>query len=135
MYLPTSLKPDEGSLQMELDVFRNHVSYSKPYITTIFDAFAYCLQNRNIFPLTLRCLQLALTAPVTSAASERSFSKLNLVKNLIRSTMGQERLQSLLILACERDLTDVIDLGDVTMKWANLARSGRLIRLLRKELD
>ena len=27
---PTSLKPDEGSLQVELDVFRNHVSNSKP---------------------------------------------------------------------------------------------------------
>ena len=126
---PTSLKPDEGSLQVELDVFRNHVSISKPYTTTSLDAFAYCLQYRNIFPLTLRCLQLALTAPVTSAASERSFSKLKLVRTLIRNTMGQERLQSFLILACEKDLTDVRDLEDVTTKWAERARSGCLIRL------
>ena len=30
--------------------------------------------------------------------------------------MGQERLQSVLILACEKDSIDVIDLEDVTMK-------------------
>ena len=29
--------------------------------------------------------------------------------------MVQERLQSFLILACEKDLTDLIDLEDVTM--------------------
>ena len=34
--------------------------------------------------------------------------------------MGQERLQSSLILACERDLTDVIDLEDVTMNIGGL---------------
>ena len=45
---------------------------------------------------------------MTSASSERSFSKLKLVKTLIRSTMGQERLQNLMTLACKKDITDRI---------------------------
>ena len=36
------------------------------------------------------------------------------------SIMVQERLQSFLILACEKDLTDLIDLEDVTMNSGDL---------------
>ena len=34
--------------------------------------------------------------------------------------MGQEILQSFLLLACEKDLTDVIDLKDATMNSGGL---------------
>ena len=34
--------------------------------------------------------------------------------------MVQERLQSFLILACEKDLTDIMDLEDVTMSSGDL---------------
>ena len=126
---PTSFKPDESSLEVELNVFRNNCSLSKPDITSIPDAFNYCLKYKNIFPLTLRCFKLTLTAPVTSASSERSFSKLKLIKTLIRSTMRQERLQNLMTLACEKDLTDQIDLEHIVTKWSKLPKSGRVIRL------
>ena len=36
------------------------------------------------------------------------------------SSMVQERLQSFLILACQKDLTDLLDLEDVTMKSSDL---------------
>ena len=36
------------------------------------------------------------------------------------SIMVQERLQSFLILACEKDVTDLIDLEDVTMSSGDL---------------
>ena len=39
--------------------------------------------------------------------------------------MVQERLQSFLILACEKDLTDLIDLKDVTMNSGDLRGSPR----------
>ena len=66
---------------------------------------------------------------MSSASSERSFSKLKFVKTLIRSTMGQERLQNLMILACEKDITDRIVLDHIVTKWAKLPKSGRLISL------
>ena len=44
---------------------------------------------------------LFLTIPVTVAAAERSFSKLKIIKNYLRSTMGAERLSGLAVLAIE----------------------------------
>ena len=108
---PTSVKPDEDSLEVELNVFRNPCSISKPNIASIPDAFNYCLEYKNLFPLTLRCF------------------KLKLVKTLIRSTIGQERLQNLMTLACEKDITDRIVLDHIVTKWAKLPKSGRLISL------
>ena len=41
------------------------------------------------------------------------------------SVMVQERLQSFLILACEKDLTGLIDLEDVTMNSGDLREGPR----------
>ena len=71
---------------IELQVFWNHCLASKQGIATIHDALNYCSKFKELFPLTLRCLKLVLTALVKSASSERSFSKLKLIKILIRST-------------------------------------------------
>ncbi|XP_008178502.1 uncharacterized protein LOC103307868 [Acyrthosiphon pisum] len=40
--------------------------------------------------------------PASSASTEQSFSKVKLVKSRLRSTIGQNRLESSLILSCER---------------------------------
>ena len=40
---------------------------------------------------------LFLTLPVTIASAERSFSKLRLIKNYLRSTMGQDGLRHLVL--------------------------------------
>jgi hypothetical protein len=49
--------------------------------------------------------------PVTVASAERSFSKLKLLKNYLRSTMTQDRLNGLAILCIEKKLLDEIDLN------------------------
>jgi hypothetical protein len=46
---------------------------------------------------------ILLTLPVTVAASERSFSKLKLIKNYLRSSVGQMRLSGLAVISIERD--------------------------------
>ena len=70
-----------------------------------------------------------LTVPVTSASAERSFSKLKLVKTVMRSVMNQGRLGELLTLACERDLTDTIDLDEIANPWSKLTKRGHLIKI------
>jgi len=50
-----------------------------------------------------------LTIPVMVASAERSFSKLKLLKSYLRSTMTQERLNDLAMIALEGDLLEKID--------------------------
>nr|CAI5844793.1 unnamed protein product [Callosobruchus analis] len=55
------------------------------------------------FPEVITACLLFLTPPVTTATAESSFSKLKLIKNYLRTSMGQERLSdiSLLSIAAE----------------------------------
>ena len=48
--------------------------------------------------------------PASNATSERSFSALRRVKTYLRSTMGQQRLNNLMVLHVHKDMTDAIDL-------------------------
>ena len=61
----------------------------------------------------MRLYKIALTIPVASASAERSFSVLKRVKTYLRSTMGQQRLNNLAILAIERDLSKSLDYDSV----------------------
>lgn len=53
----------------------------------------------RLFPNLAKLLTILLTLPVTNAEAERSFSVLKLVKTHLRSSMGQERLNGLALLA------------------------------------
>jgi len=52
-----------------------------------------------------------IAVPVTSAECERTFSKLALIKNKLRTSCGQERLEKLLFCSVERDIVQQIDTG------------------------
>lgn len=51
--------------------------------------------SRQFLPSIYLLLKIFLTIPVTSATAERSFSALRVIKNHLRSTMGEERLSGL----------------------------------------
>ncbi|KAK0139198.1 Zinc finger MYM-type protein 1 [Merluccius polli] len=61
---------------------------------------------------------LFLTRPVTVATAERSFSKLKLIKNYLRSTMGQERLSGLAMLSIENDRVRKLDIQRIVDEFA-----------------
>ena len=124
--LPESLQPDEDVLHVELTTFRDHCRANKPDIKTIAEAARCAKELQTIFPLTSKCYHLILTAPIT-ASSERSFSKLKLVKTVMRSVMKQERLKDFMTLGCERDLTDSINLDKLVDRWAELPKTRRII--------
>lgn len=70
--------------------------------------FFYRVFMRNglhtLFPNIYILLKLSLTLPVGSVSTERSFSKLKLIKTRLRSTMGNDRLEGLMIMSCENDI-------------------------------
>lgn len=64
------------------------------------------LKRLNCFPNATIAYRILLTIPVTVASAERSFSKLKLLKSYLRSTMTQERLSGLALIAIENDILE-----------------------------
>uniref|UniRef100_A0A8R7VDC5 HAT C-terminal dimerisation domain-containing protein n=1 Tax=Triticum urartu TaxID=4572 RepID=A0A8R7VDC5_TRIUA len=73
----------------------------------------------DCYPNVSIAYRILLTMPVTVASAERSFSKLKLLKNYLRSTMSQERLNGLAICCVEKDVLDNIDLDTVINDFAS----------------
>lgn len=64
---------------------------------------------------------------MTSVSTERSFSKLKLVKTKLRITMSEDRLESLMKITCEPDVN--IDTDNINNNFS------RKINLLNKVLQ
>ena len=98
---------------------------------TVHDAGKVAFDNKEVFPNVYRCYKLLLTAPVSVADIERSFSKMKIIKNYLRSTMTGEPLEDLIVLSTEKDLTDTIDLNEVLKSWAS--RKNRKLKIKFKQ--
>lgn len=73
-----------------------------------------------LFPNSLIALKILLTMPVTVASGERSFSKLKLIKDYLRSTMTQERLTNLATIAIEREIVEKLNYDQLINSFAKL---------------
>lgn len=74
----------------------------------------------DIYPNIQIALRIYLTLPVTVASCERSFSKLKLIKNYLRSKMGQERLTKLAIISIEHEEVKKLNLEDMVNDFASM---------------
>lgn len=77
-------------------------------------------QATGAYPRAQKVYQYLLTIPVSIASNERSFSKLKIIKNYLRTTMTDERLFHLMLCAIEKDHLDQINLNDLTKNWAKM---------------
>ena len=73
---------------------------------------------RETFPNVEIALRIYLSLFVTNCSGERSFSTLKRVKNYLRTTMGDERLNTLSLLSIESDLMRSIDFKDIIADFA-----------------
>lgn len=62
---------------------------------------------------------LFFTLPVTVASVERSFSKLKMIKDYMRSTISQQRLRDLSILSIESKMASNLDISNLIDRFAN----------------
>ena len=83
----TSTKQGDVRIFSALDILR--------YISSI---------SLDAFPNLVIVLQLFITISVSVATAERSFSKLKLLMNYLRASMGQDRLSNLATLSIEHEL-------------------------------
>jgi hypothetical protein len=71
------------------------------------------------YPNISNAYRILFTVPVTVASAERSFSKLKLMKNYLRSTMSQDRLNGLATLCIEKKLLNEVDSNTIINEFAS----------------
>ena len=82
-----------------------------------FAQFMYTLiLQKNVqdeFPNLEIALRLYLVMMVTNCSAERSFSKMKIIKNRLRTSMLQDRLTNLTLMSIESDILRDIDFSDI----------------------
>ncbi|XP_029346104.1 uncharacterized protein LOC115034206 [Acyrthosiphon pisum] len=105
-----------------------HSASTKYCVTCCYEV----LVKYNLYANTYRGLHFAykfmLTLSITQVESERTFSKLKFVKNYLRNTIGQNVLESMLLMNVEKDILNKIDSEDIINKLG--ARSPVFGRML-----
>lgn len=74
----------------------------------------------NSVPNIVILLRIFLTIAISVASCERSFSKLKLIKNYLRSSMSNLRLQNLAILSIEQEITNNINFDSIIHDFSSL---------------
>ncbi|XP_023735122.2 uncharacterized protein LOC111882996 [Lactuca sativa] len=72
------------------------------------------LKIMNTYPVSCLAYKILLIVPITVASAEKSFSKLNLLKFYLRSTMSQERLNVLALISIEKLFITVLQFYLIT---------------------
>jgi len=77
--------------------------YNAASMVSLFTLFCKA-KLKSVFPNLYMALKIAVSLPVSSTTTERSFSKMKLIKTRLRSTMGSDRLEGLMRMSCEFDI-------------------------------
>lgn len=86
-------------------------------IRTIIELFNSNSFSKSLLSQVDKLLRLYLTVPLTSSTAERSFSTLRRLKNYLRSTMTQERLNHVILLHTHKEITDNIDVKQIAIDF------------------
>ena len=61
------------------------------------------------------------TLPLLSCSAKRAFSKLKIIKSRLRSTMHQERLQSLMFVSIESDIMEGLHTEKLVQNFVDIS--------------
>ena len=109
---------DPDALLAEMEVIGGSIEKSEA--KNLREAARLLKDKLLFYPSLAKAYQLALTIPISVASNERSFSKLRLVKSYLRSTMKEDRLDALMILASSPDILHNLEIDNVANSWSNL---------------
>jgi hypothetical protein len=112
----------ENSSDVEINDFYSELKVlqvSLPDSSTSAPEILKFVMDADCYPNVTVAYRILLTVPVTVASAERSFSKLKLLKNYLRSTMSQERLNGLAMCSIEKDILDTIDFNTILNDFAS----------------
>jgi hypothetical protein len=114
---------DFGKLDVELN---NWVDYKKenPLLLTckiselivFFDTLNLQVHFNEIFKL----FKIYMSAAISSASGERSFSSLRLLKTYLRNSMDQQRISDLAVMCINSDIIDNLNVNNIIDKFASV---------------
>ena len=102
-YPRPDLTDDDGQSDEEslgLDEGQRHSSWQSHNFIAPLQA---CFQLTG-YPHLLRLYWILVTLPVTSCSAERALSRLRIIKNRLRSSMCDDWMKALMVIASEKDL-------------------------------
>ena len=117
---PDKMSMDSFAFISEMENFLRYSEMTRKNFKSLAEAAIFSEEMKGTVSLTNRAYRLLLTAPVTVAKDERVFSRLKLIKTHLRTTMTEKRLEALMMLSCEKDLTDNANLDKIAESWAVL---------------
>ena len=117
---PTDLDDEDLAEEMQHLPVVHKANFGKPQLKplellNLLKEYKLC----ELFPNVCISLRILLTIPATVASAERSFSKLKIIKNYLRSTMSQTRLVDLARLSIEPSIARQIDFDSVIRNFAH----------------
>ena len=92
-------------------------------INTLCEVFEKCSFAKTMLSEVSKLLRIYLTVPLSSATAERTFSRLQTLKNYLRSTTTQRRFNHLMLLHSHKDRTTSIDLVKIAKEF--IAKNSR----------
>ncbi|XP_065658807.1 uncharacterized protein LOC136083340 [Hydra vulgaris] len=108
---------DYDLVQTELEILFNTLKEDETSFNSLMEKSE---EVKHILRCADQICRLALTSPVTVATNERTFSKLKLIKTHLRSTIADERLNSLMLLGVEKDIVDQLNINKIAHQWSIL---------------
>ena len=86
-------------------------------VSTICEVMNSSDLGKSMFTEVHKLLTIYLTVPMTSATAEQTFSSLWRLKNYLRSTMTQKRLNNVVLMHTHKECTDKVNLLSITKKF------------------
>jgi len=86
--------------------------------STPLEVLQFIVNNDNFVPNVVVALRVILTMPVSVESGERSFSKLKIIKNYLRSSMNQERLSDPATISIEKEVMENLEFKNLLIEFA-----------------
>ena len=111
---------DEDRLRLHTRMLGDVARERGAPLTSLSDAVSILREGslQEVLPAATDLLRSILTAPATSCEAERTFSQLRHIKNWLRSSLSQERLNHALMLAVHREQIEAVDIYEEMRAFA-----------------
>ena len=112
---------DENEVPQELDDEIDIETPPRNYLMHSYVKPLEVLYQLSGYPHLLRLYWILVTLPVTSCSAERALSRLRIVKNRLRSSMCDDWMRSLMVMASEKDILNSISNDTIIDSFACLS--------------